>query len=306
MIIPLDHESSTVRRLPWITFAIMAVCLIVHILVSIDLNKREKELEIAAREFLEYYIQYPHLELDPEILTLIFGERLAEQAKEQIEILREQASRDAHLFQERRQEELNRLSERLKNVIVNIPYRKYGFIPAQRSFIALLTYMFIHSGWFHLIGNLLFLYLTGPFIEDVWGRPIYTAFYLVMGVGSALMFAQHYPDFAGPLIGASGAVAGVMGAFLILYWRTKIRFLFILIPLIFIRGTFKAPAWLMLPLWFLLEFFNAKVMDAINPQGGGGVAHWAHVWGFVFGVAAAVGMKYFKIEEKYVRPKIDA
>lgn len=305
MIIPLDHENSTVRRLPWITFAIMAICLIVHIIVSIDLNKREKELEIAAREFLEYYVQYPFLELDPEILNLIFGERLAEQAKEQIEILREEASREVHLFQERRQEELNQLSQKLKTVIVNIPYRKYGFIPVKRSFLALLTYMFIHSGWFHLIGNLLFLYVTGPFIEDVWGRPIYTAFYLIMGVGSALMFAQHYPDFAGPLIGASGAVAGVMGAFLILYWRTKIRFLFILIPLIFIRGTFKAPAWLMLPLWFLLEFFNAKVMDAINPQGGGGVAHWAHVWGFVFGVVAAVGMKYFKIEEKYVRPKID-
>jgi membrane associated rhomboid family serine protease len=306
MIIPLDHERSTVRRLPWITFAIMAICLIVHIIVSIDLNKREKDLEIAAREFLQYYIQYPYLELDPEILNLIFGERLAEEAKKQIEILREQASRDAHLFQEQRQEELNQLSQKLKNIIVNIPYRKYGFIPAKRSFLALLTYMFIHSGWFHLIGNLLFLYLTGPFIEDVWGRPIYTAFYLVMGMGSALMFAQHYPNFAGPLIGASGAVAGVMGAFLVLYWRTKIRFLFVLFPLIFIRGTFKAPAWLMLPLWFLLEFFNAKVMDAINPQGGGGVAHWAHVWGFVFGVAAAVGMRYFKIEEKYVSPKIDA
>jgi membrane associated rhomboid family serine protease len=306
MIIPLDHENSTVRRLPWITFAIMAICLIVHILVSIDLKKREKDLDIAAKEFLEYYIQHPYLELDPEILNLIFGERLAEQAKEQIAILREEASREVHLFTERRQEELNQLSQKLKTVIVNIPYRKYGFIPAKRSFLALLTYMFIHSGWFHLLGNLLFLYLTGPFIEDVWGRPIYMAFYLIMGVGSALMFAQHYPDFAGPLIGASGAVAGVMGAFLILYWKTKIRFFFILIPLFFIRGTFKAPAWLMLPLWFLLEFFNAKVMDAINPQGGGGVAHWAHVWGFVFGVVAALGIKHFKIEEKYVRPKIDA
>jgi membrane associated rhomboid family serine protease len=306
MIIPLDHENSTVRRLPWITFAIVAICLIVHIIVSIDLNRREKELEITVREFLEYYVQHPYLELDPEILTLIFGERLAEQAKEQIEILREEASREVHLFQEQRQQELNQLSQKLKTVIVNIPYRKYGFIPAKRSFLALLTYMFIHSGWFHLLGNLLFLYLTGPFIEDVWGRPIYIAFYLIMGVSSALMFAQHYPDFAGPLIGASGAVAGVMGAFLILYWKTKIRFFFILIPLFFIRGTFKAPAWLMLPLWFLLEFFNAKVMDAINPQGGGGVAHWAHVWGFVFGVVAAFGMKYFKIEEKYVRPKIDA
>ncbi|MGD2295902.1 MAG: rhomboid family intramembrane serine protease [Candidatus Aminicenantes bacterium] len=306
MLIPIGHESSTVRRLPWITFAIMAICLVVHILVTLDLDKREKDLENAAREFLGYYVEHPYLELDPETLNLVFGERLAEQVQEQLDIIREEASREIHLFQETQQEELNQLAENLKNIITNIPYRKYGFIPAQQSFLALLTYMFIHGGWFHLLGNLLFLYLTGPFIEDVWGRPIYTAFYLIMGIGSALMFAQHYPNFSGPLIGASGAIAGVMGAFLIRYWKTKIEFFYIFLPFFFIRGTFKAPAWLMLPLWFALEFFNARVMDSINPQGGGGVAHWAHVWGFVFGVVAAIGVKYFRIEEKYVQPKIEA
>jgi membrane associated rhomboid family serine protease len=306
MLIPIGHESSTVRRLPWVTFFILASCFIIHILVSIDLNKREKDLQNAAREFLGYYMEHPYLELDSEALNLIFGERLTEQIQEQLDIIRKEASRDVHLFKGQQQEELNQLSEKLKAIINNIPYRKYGFIPAKQSFFALLTYMFIHSGWFHLLGNLLFLYLTGPFIEDVWGRPFYTAFYLIMGIGSALMFAQRYPELTGPLIGASGAIAGVMGAFLIRYWKTKIDFLFILFPLIFIRWTFKAPAWLMLPLWFLLEFFNARVMDAINPQGGGGVAHWAHIWGFVFGVVVALGVKYFKIEEKYVRPKIDA
>ncbi len=306
MLIPIGHESSTVRRLPWITFFILASSFIIHILVTVDLKKREKDLENAAREFLGYYMEHPYLELDSEALNLIFGERLTEQIQEQLDIIRQEAQRDVHLFKDQQQEELNQLSEKLKAIIKNIPYRKYGFIPARQNFLALLTYMFIHSGWFHLIGNLLFLYLTGPFIEDVWGRPFYTAFYLVMGIGSALMFAQHYPEFTGPLIGASGAIAGVMGAFLVRYLKTKIEFLFILFPLIFIRFTFKAPAWLMLPLWFLLEFFNARVMDAINPQGGGGVAHWAHVWGFVFGVVAALGVKYFKIEEKYVRPKIDA
>lgn len=306
MLIPIGHESSTVRRLPWITFFILASCFIIHILVTIDLKKREKDLENAAMEFLGYYMEHPYLELDSEALNLIFGERLTEQIQEQLDIIRKEASRDIHIFKEQQQEELNQLSEKLKAIINNIPYRKYGFIPAKQSYLALLTHMFIHSGWFHLLGNLLFLYLTGPFIEDVWGRPFYTAFYLIMGIGSALMFAQRYPELAGPLIGASGAIAGVMGAFLIRYWKTKIEFLFVLFPLIFIRWKFKAPAWLMLPLWFLLEFFNARVMDAINPQGGGGVAHWAHVWGFVFGMVAALGVKYFKIEEKYVRPKIDA
>lgn len=306
MLIPIGHESSTVRRLPWVTFFILASCFIIHILVTVDIHKREKELESAAREFLTYYMEHPYLELDPETLNLVFGERLTAQIQEQLDFIRKEASREIHLFKEQQQEELNQLSEKLKTIIKNIPYRKYGFIPARQNFLALLTYMFIHSGWFHLLGNLLFLYLTGPFIEDVWGRPLYAAFYLIMGIASALMFAQHYPELTGPLIGASGAIAGVMGAFLIRYWKTKIEFLFVLFPLIFIRWTFKAPAWLMLPLWFLLEFFNGRVVDAINPQGGGGVAHWAHVWGFVFGVVAALGMKYFKIEEKYVHPKIEA
>jgi membrane associated rhomboid family serine protease len=306
MLIPIGHESSSVRRLPWITFFILASCFIIHILVTVDLNKREKDLENAAREFLGYYMEHPYLELDSEALNLIFGERLTEQIQEQLDIIRKEASRDVHLFKGQQQEELNQLSEKLKAIINNIPYRKYGFIPARQNILALLTYMFIHSGWFHLLGNLLFLYLTGPFIEDVWGRPFYTAFYLIMGIGSALMFAQHYPQLTGPLIGASGAIAGVMGAFLVRYLKTKIEFLFILFPLIFIRFTFKAPAWLMLPLWFLLEFFNARVMDAINPQSGGGVAHWAHVWGFVFGVVVALGVKYFRLEEKYIHPKIEA
>ena len=121
---------------------------------------------------------------------------------------------------------------------------------------------------------------------------------------SALLYAQHYPNFAGPLIGASGAIAGVMGAFLIKYWKIKINFFYFIFP--FFRGTFQAPAWLMLPLWLGLEIFNARIMDTISAQGGSGVAHWAHVWGFVLGMAVAFGMNTFKIEEKYIHPKIEA
>jgi membrane associated rhomboid family serine protease len=166
--------------------------------------------------------------------------------------------------------------------------------------------MFIHGGWLHLFGNLLLLYITGPFIEDLWGRPIYASFYLTMGAFSALMYASHYPDFTGPLIGASGAIAGVMGAFLVNFYKTKINFFYWIG--FFFRGTFEAPAFVMLPIWVLLEFFNASVIDSIQAEGsgGGGVAHWAHVWGFVFGVLVALGLKYFKIEEKYIHPKIEA
>ncbi len=282
----------------------MASCLVIHIFLSFTVKQKIEEVETTAKELMEYYFNHPYLELDQEIVRQIFGKRDLEKMEQYISLLRRKARREFHLLKEEEQEELDRLTQRFKNGLNDIPYIKYGFIPAKKSFISLLTYMFIHAGWLHLLGNLIFLYLTGPFIEDVWGRPTYAAFYMIMGILSALMFSQHYPHLKVPLIGASGAIAGVMGAFLIRYWRTKIEFFYMFF--IFIRGTFRAPAWFMLPLWFLLEFFNAKVVDSINPEGGGGVAHWAHVWGFIFGVVVAFLIRTFRIEERHVHPKIEA
>lgn len=302
-LIPIGHESDKVRRLPWISFVIMAACFLIHIFVSIDVNKKSKELMAATEELLTYYIDHPYLELDQQTKDMFFGERFTQQMEEMLDLFRGRASREAHPFRAEEQERLNQISQRLLTVLNDFPYRKWGFIPAKKSVLGLLGYMFIHGGWLHLLGNLLLLFLTGPFIEDVWGRPIFTAFYLVVGMLAALMYAQHYPHFTGPLIGASGAIAGIMGAFLVRYWKTKIKFFYWF--LIFFRGTFRAPAWLMLPLWLFLELFNARVIDKVNPEGGG-VAHWAHVWGFVFGGVIALGIKYFKVEEKYIHPKIES
>ena len=116
------------------------------------------------------------------------------------------------------------------------------------------------------------------------------------------MFSLYNPNFTGPLIGASGAVAGIMGAFLIKFWRTKIKFFFFFF---IFHGTFKAPAFVMLPIWLAFEIFSANAINSVNPEGGG-VAHWAHIWGFLLGVVVAAGMNRFKIEEKYVHPKIEA
>lgn len=302
MIIPISHESNKVRRLPWVSFFIMASCLLINILISVEIGKTAEELESTAKELANYYIQHPYLKLDPETKKLLFGEKENEDAEKMLGVYRRRESRKIHLFQDEEQQKLDQLSQKVKNTIDNVPYRKYGFIPAQKSFISLVTYMFIHGGWLHLIGNLLLLYLTGPFIEDVWGRPFFTAFYIIAGLFSGFMFSLYYPNFMGPLIGASGAIAGLMGAFLIRYWRTKIKFFFFFF---FIHGTFKAPAWVMLPIWLALEIFSVNAIDSVNAEGGG-VAHWAHIWGFIFGVVVAAGMKRFKIEKKYVHPKIEA
>ena len=306
LIIPIGHESNKVRRLPWITFGIMALCLVVHIFLSIDMGTKQNQLEGSAEEFVTYYFNHPYLELNPEIKKLMFSGVNEEKLDIVLATYRQMIPRPDRQTVAEEQENLDRLGTALLSSLNDVPYRKWGYIPADRSFIALLTYMFVHGGWLHLFGNLLLLYLTGPFIEDLWGRPIYAAFYLTMGALSALMYASHYPDFTGPLIGASGAIAGVMGAFLIHFYKTKMNFFYWIA--FFFRGTFKAPAFVMLPIWVILEFFNASVIDSIQAEGsgGGGVAHWAHVWGFVFGVLVALGMKRLKIEEKYIHPKIEA
>jgi membrane associated rhomboid family serine protease len=306
IIIPVGHESNEVRRLPWITFGIMALCLVVHIFLSMDMGAKQKQLGTSAEECMTYYFNHPYLELNPEIKKLLFSGGNEERFEVVIDTYRQMVPRPDRQTMAAEQEELDRLSTVLLSSLDDVPYRKWGYIPADRSLLALLTYMFVHGGWLHLLGNLLLLYITGPFIEDLWGRPLYAAFYLGMGALSALMYASHYPHFAGPLIGASGAIAGVMGAFLINFYKTKINFFYWIG--FFFRGTFEAPAFVMLPLWVLLEFFNASVIDSIQAEGGGGggVAHWAHVWGFVFGVLFALGMRYFKIEEKYIHPKIEA
>jgi membrane associated rhomboid family serine protease len=251
---------------------------------------------------VNYYIQHPYLKLDPDTKKLLFGEKQDEEVKKLLGIYRRRESRKVHLFKDEEQQKLDQLALRLKNTLDDVPYRKYGYIPAKKNWIGLATYMFIHGGWLHLIGNMLLLYLTGPFIEDIWGRPIFTAFYIIAGLFSGFMFSLYYPNFMGPLIGASGAIAGLMGAFLIKYWKTKIKFFFFFFVF---HGTFKAPAWLMLPIWLALEIFSANRIDSVNAEGSG-VAHWAHIWGFIFGLVMAAVMKRFKIEEKYVHPKIEA
>ena len=301
IILPIGHESSTVRRLPWVTFIIMAGCLAAHIMISGTMSNQAKELGNTAQEISKYYILHPYLKLDPEIEKLFFRGTDPKEMAERFGYVWEEPDR---YTLEREQAELDRITEKFMMVYKTIPYRKYGFIPAERTALGMFAYMFIHSGWLHLLGNLFFLYLSGPFIEDVWGRSLYAGFYLIMGVLSAQMFATHYPSSFVPLIGASGAISGVMGAFLVRYFKTKIKFFYLFFP--FFRGTFKAPAWLMLPLWLFFELLNAKLMDAMNPGGEGGVAHWAHIWGFVFGFFFAIGMNYFQIEEKYIHKKIES
>ncbi|MFZ3211492.1 MAG: rhomboid family intramembrane serine protease [Terriglobales bacterium] len=161
----------------------------------------------------------------------------------------------------------------------------WAAIPAQivsgHHWITILTAMFMHAGWLHIIGNMIFLWAFGPEIEDAMGRGRYLIFYLVGGMVAMLAQVAASPHSTVPNLGASGAIAAVMGAFLVTYPRDRIRT--VLFFFVFFRITF-IPAALLIGFWFLIQLFSAGAVARVQT---GGVAYLAHTGGFVFGAATA-------------------
>ena len=139
--------------------------------------------------------------------------------------------------------------------------------------------MFLHGGWIHLIGNMWILWIFGDNVEDRLGRGRFTFLYLVGGVVAALVHIYTNPASALPTIGASGAVAAVMGAYFLLYPRANVA---MIVPPFFLGPVFVVPAVLFLGFWFVLQFFSGT-LSLMSTAQVGGIAWWAHVGGFIFG-----------------------
>jgi membrane associated rhomboid family serine protease len=159
------------------------------------------------------------------------------------------------------------------------------YFPKKQPVLSALYSMFLHGGWLHLLGNMLFLYIFGNNIEDRLGRVRYLLFYLVAGYVAAYGFALANADSTTTLVGASGAIAGVLGAYLVLYPRARVR---TLIPIAFIFIWPRLPAWLVLGFWFVLQYWYSAGGGVTS---GAGVAYLAHVVGFLFGVLVALPLR---------------
>ena len=170
---------------------------------------------------------------------------------------------------------------------------KWSAIPAQitsgHSWITILTAMFMHGSWSHILGNMIFLWAFGPEIEDSMPRPRFLIFYLLGGLVAMLAQVLASPSSTVPNLGASGAIAAVMGAFLVTYPRDKIKVLLFII--IFVRIT-MIPAALLIGVWFLIQLVNVGSIAATQT---GGVAYLAHVGGALFGAVAA---RFFEDPER--------
>jgi membrane associated rhomboid family serine protease len=147
-----------------------------------------------------------------------------------------------------------------------------------RQLSTLFTSMFLHGSWMHLLGNMWFLWLFGNNVEDAMGHIRFIVFYLLGGLGAAFTQIAMDPNSNIPMVGASGAISAIMGAYLVLYPRVRV---FCVVPLGFFITSVALPAWLMLVYWMVIQFFGG-----LQDLGGGrgGVAFWAHIGGFVAGV----------------------
>ncbi len=308
LIIPLSHSESRVRRLPWVTFALMALCLVSFL--GLDTSGADSPAPVSLREAGDYWRERPYLDALPEVVTEVSYDVSPNQRGQYVDLLRQNADPpdDFEVVLEE-QSELDTLTQRAvegpPGAGAGDAFRRWGLVPTDPRPWAFVTTIFVHVGWLHLLGNLFMLFLAGPPLEDRWGRPLYAAFFVVGGAAAAAFWMLLSIDVDLPLIGASGAVAALFGAFMVRFWGSTIRLGYFFIGMgRVLRGTFNAPAGLLLAAWVAGEIWKAWLGDRMGSVGG--TAYWAHVGGFLFGVVGAAGLRVLRIEERFIDPAIES
>ncbi|HLO32019.1 MAG TPA: rhomboid family intramembrane serine protease, partial [Anaerolineales bacterium] len=165
----------------------------------------------------------------------------------------------------------------------------WGMVPARlishpdTAWVTIFTAMFLHGGWFHLLSNMWFLHIFGDNVEGRMGGARYLIFYLLSGVAAVLLQAYILPTSQVPMIGASGAIAGVLGAYLVSFPRSRIASL---VPILFIFTIIEVPAVIFLIFWFVSQLYSG--LFAMQGANASGIAWWAHIGGFIFGLIMVV------------------
>ena len=294
MLLPIGHEETTVRRMPWVTLTIIGACVVAFILTAIT-QSGEERVAFSEENVVEFFLDHPYLQLDERFKGYTYYSQKQQRDRQTIVPPTDLEQLEVE------QVELDALVSTFYEVRGKTPYFRWGLVPTQQRPLAWLTHMAMHVGLLHLFGNLFILYLAGPPLEDAWGHLGFAVFYVVAGLVAAFFFIAGYPDIDEPLVGASGAVAGVMGAFAVRYWNTRITFFYFFFFLKIYTGTFRAPAWLILGLWMLGQIAYASGWWAfMSTADMGNVAFEAHIAGFIFGVAVAFFVRKFSAEERLV------
>ena len=304
MLIPIRHENMEARRWPVITIGLIVLNTVIFLLTNSAMERESPELGTTKAHIILLAAAHPELNMSDEERDLVEAfkkdnptewDHLQSPMHDVIDAW------DARMRMKEDQPELqadmDTLAKKYRELASASVAEKYAFVPAHKKAITYLTANFLHGGWLHLIGNMWFLWLAGFVLEDVWGRPLYLTFYLIGGAAALQFHAWTNPDSIIPCVGASGAVAALMGAFLTRFPKMKIEMLWILG--FFRTYRFQAPAYWLLPLWVLMEVFYGTLLGK-----SGGVAHWAHVGGFIFGAVGAFALQRTGFESR-VNEKVE-
>jgi membrane associated rhomboid family serine protease len=298
LVIPLRHENMHGRRWPILTLGIIALNVVVFLGTHWTMDKEGPEFGQVKVHLIILAAMHPEAKITGKAEQFI-----TEVQQKNPELWKEaqNQNRDVHDEWDARmrmmadehpeaiQDEMDSLCQKYDELESVSILNKYGYIPAHPTALSLVTANFLHGGWLHLIGNMWFLWLAGAVLEDTWGRMIYPAFYMVAGVLALLVHGMVNAGSMMPTIGASGAIAGLMGAFLVRFPTTKIEMGWLLFYRFY---RFKVQAYWLLPLWLLQEVFYGSMVGKAS-----GVAHWAHVGGFVFGALIAIGVRKSGLEQ---------
>jgi membrane associated rhomboid family serine protease len=297
MLIPLRHENMQGRRWPVISIALIAINILAFLGTHWQIEAQNPKRSEVRAHILLLAAAHAELSMSPEVQEFVtrfrkgnpsVWSRIASPSRDVADTwdARMRLVEDPTELQQ----EMDSLARQYSDLEHDSILERYAFIPAHPQPISYVTANFLHGGWMHIIGNMWFLWLAGAILEDSWGRVIYPIFYFLSGAMALQFYAWASPGSMVPTLGASGAVAALMGAFLVRYPKTKIEMLW-LFGFGFRSYRFHARAYWLLPLWLGMEIFSGAIFGSSS-----GVAHWAHVGGFVFGAVAAVGLSYSGLE----------
>jgi membrane associated rhomboid family serine protease len=315
--IPIGNEKSTVRRLPWITFSIMAINVVIfYVTLPVVANQQEEMMKIGTA--MELFIEkHPEMLADETVrkklqetglISRAESDAIAEQLKKSPELEEQYQEWFASVEAQTLSDELDQKINAFKYAAQASLWYKYGLSPNGKwKPHQLITAAFLHGGSLHLFGNLIFFFAVAFSLEDLWGRGVFLGFYLLGAAASCIPSLIH--PAAVPSIGASGAISATMGAFLFRLPKTKIKLLclhFWAVRLLFGRKSliFMVPGYIYLASYFLAQvvswYFDKKAGSVSN------VGYSIHIAGFIFGAAFASMMKFTKYEEEHINPKIEA
>jgi membrane associated rhomboid family serine protease len=298
MLIPLRHENMEGRRWPVVTFTLIALNVLIFLGTHWKIAAQEPERHEVRLHLLLLAATHPELKMPPGAEKFIneVKSKAPEAAWKKFASTsrKPEDTSDAQIGEaedsEQLQAEMDSVAAQFEKLEKSSIIENFAFVPAHASPISYLTSMFLHVGWLHLLGNMWFLWLAGFILEDRWGRVIYPIFYLLAGIVASVFHAMFNPGSIVPTLGASGAVAALMGGFLVRFPKLKIDMLWYM--LIF-RIRFKAAAYWLLPMWLFMEVFYGSLFGQAS-----GVAHWAHVGGFVAGALGALVIARTGLEHK--------